>query len=96
MSEEAEWCFGFPWLSIIYNQITPPSLRVAPSYIKRGLEETKTDMEKAQEYLEKSFKTIFNDQIPELYYSDSNESNENVPLAWAESLFVVALLKAGK
>lgn len=76
ISEEAEWCFGFPWLSIIYRGWSEP--------------------ERAQEYLEKSFKTIYQDQIPELYYSDTDKPNENVPLGWAESLFVVALLKAGK
>jgi len=94
VSEEAEWCFGFPWLSIIYRQfaISPPT----PSYIKRGQEEIKTDVEKAQEYLEKSFKTIHQDQIPELYYSDSDKPNDNTPLGWAESLFIVALLKASK
>lgn len=76
VSEEAEWCFGFPWLSIIYKNWG--------------------EKEKAQEYLEKSFKTIYRDQIPELYYSDSSKPNDNTPLGWAESLFVVALLRAGK
>ncbi len=75
-SEEAEWCFGFPWLSIIYNQFG--------------------DSEKSQEYLNKSFKTIYKDQIPELYYSDSDKPNDNTPLGWAEAMFVVALLKVGK
>jgi len=92
-SEEAEWCFGFPWLSIIYGQfISPP----APSYIKRGSEQEKIDSEKSHEYLQKSISTIYQDQIPELYYSDSDKPNENVPLGWAESLFIVALLRAGK
>ena len=76
VSEEAEWCFGFPWLSIIYG--------------KWG------DIKKSQQYLEKSFKTIYQDQIPELYYSDSDKPNDNTPLGWAESLFIVALLRAGK
>jgi phosphorylase kinase alpha/beta subunit len=76
VSEEAEWCFGFPWLSIIYSGWG--------------------DSEKTQKYLDKSFKTIYKDQIPELYYSDSNKPNDNIPLGWAESLFVVALLRAGK
>ena len=75
-SEEAEWCFGFPWLSIIYSEWG--------------------DSAKSQEYLEKSFKVIYKDQIPELYYSDSDKPNDNTPLAWAESLFIVALLRAGK
>lgn len=76
VAEEAEWCFGFPWLSIIYGQFG--------------------DEDKAQEYLEKSFKTIHRDQIPELYYSDSDLPNDNTPLGWAESLFVVALLNTGR
>src|SRR3989339_1872741 len=76
VSEEAEWCFGFPWLSIIYG--------------KWGEDEI------AREYLDMSYKTIYNDQIPELYYSDSDKPNENTPLGWAESLFVVALIRSGK
>lgn len=100
VSEEAEWCFGFSWLSIIYNQfntsqITHPSVPL-PSLTTREGGNPLTDNEKAQEYLEKSFKTIHKDQIPELYYSDSDLPNENTPLGWAESLFVVALLKAGQ
>ncbi|MFH0804209.1 MAG: glycoside hydrolase family 15 protein [Candidatus Zambryskibacteria bacterium] len=98
-SEEAEWCFGFPWLSIIYNQFAKSSPRAVASPSPRlgeGKEETKSDSERATEYLEKSFKTIYKDQIPELYYSDSDKPNDNTPLGWAESLFIVALLKAGK
>jgi len=75
-SEEAEWCFGFPWLSIIYKLWA--------------------DEERAHEYLQKSIETIYKDQIPELYYSDSPKPNDNTPLAWAESLFVVALLRTGR
>jgi phosphorylase kinase alpha/beta subunit len=75
-SEEAEWCFGFPWLAIIYGEMG--------------------ETDKAHEYLEKSKSIIYNGQIPELYYSDSNKPNDNIPLGWAESLFVVALLRAGR
>jgi GH15 family glucan-1,4-alpha-glucosidase len=89
VSEEAEWCFGFPWLSIIYSQW-------AQDGKKFGDITDSEDDKKAREYLEKSFKTIYDDQIPELYYSDSDKPNENTPLGWAESLFVVALLKSGK
>jgi phosphorylase kinase alpha/beta subunit len=111
VSEEAEWCFGFPWLSIIYNQFSithstsrktsPPPASPCEAW-RAGLTplldagEGNDDTLKAQEYLEKSFKTIYKDQIPELYYSDSDKPNENTPLGWAESLFVVALLRAGK
>ena len=76
VSEEAEWCFGFPWLSIIYKNWGEDEI--------------------AREYLDMSYKTIYNDQIPELYYSDSDKPNENTPLGWAESLFVVALIRSGK
>lgn len=93
-SEEAEWCFGFPWLSIIYSKFDTSSFTSHSPLPNAG--EGKTDAEKAREYLDKSFKTICNGQIPELYYSDSDKPNENIPLGWAESLFVIALLRAGK
>lgn len=99
VSEEAEWCFGFPWLSIIYGQFASSRSEIThPDSASTSLttREAKTDTEKSQEYLEKSLKTVWHDQIPELYYSDSDQPNENVPLGWAESLFVVALLRAGK
>ncbi|HEY4480200.1 MAG TPA: glycoside hydrolase family 15 protein [Candidatus Paceibacterota bacterium] len=85
-SEEAEWCFGFPWLSIIYDQLGDLS----------HSNEALRDKEKSHEYLQKSMNTIYKDQIPELYYSDSNKPNDNTPLAWAESLFVVALLRISR
>lgn len=89
VSEEAEWCFGFPWLSIIYDKWAKDGRRfedIADS----------DDEKKSYEYLEKSFGIIYDGQVPELYYSDSDKPNENVPLGWAESLFVIALLRAGK
>lgn len=96
VSEEAEWCFGFPWLSIIYNQFAKFS-HSASNFAEATLDkEASRDEILSQEYLEKSLKTIYKDQIPELYYSDSDKPNDNTPLGWAESLFVVALLKAGK
>jgi len=99
VSEEAEWCFGFPWLSIIYKQFSDSHSKIThPDSVSASLtlREAKTDTERSQEYLEKAMNTIYKDQIPELYYSDSDKPNENIPLGWAESLFVVALLKAGK
>jgi phosphorylase kinase alpha/beta subunit len=73
-SEEAEWCFGLSWLSIIYAQ--------------RG------DKERAVHYLERAraCKTVTG-LIPELYYSHTNQPNENTPLGGAESMFVIALVK---
>jgi len=50
------------------------------------------NIEKAQEYLEKAKQTVTkNGEVPELYYSNSTKYNENTPLGWSESLFIVAL-----
>lgn len=50
------------------------------------------DTKKAKKYLKLAIETI-NDKgkIPELYYSNTEKFNENTPLGWSESLFVVAL-----
>jgi GH15 family glucan-1,4-alpha-glucosidase len=47
--------------------------------------------EKAQEYLEKAKQTVTARGVPELYYSNSTTYNDNTPLGWSESLFIVAL-----
>ncbi len=69
---EAEWTFGFPWLSIIYKQLNRP--------------------DKTAFYLRKTLEVV-NDasELPELYYADSDEHNENTPLGWGQSLMIVAL-----
>jgi hypothetical protein len=36
-------------------------------------------------------KTQTQEGIPELYYCHTDKPNENTPLGWAESLFIVAL-----
>lgn len=60
-------------------------------YARRG------DMEKAKMYLEKTEKVFTAEhKLPELYFSNSDKPNENIPLAWAESLYVVALLEIEK
>lgn len=57
-------------------------------YTERGNEE------KATYYLEKSRSAMTAaGLLPELYYSNSSKENENTPLGWAESLYVVALLR---
>ena len=73
-SEEAEWCFGLSWLSIIYAE--------------RG------DFDKANYYLERAHGTVTSDgKVPELYYSHTDTPNENTPLGWAESMYVIAMHK---
>jgi GH15 family glucan-1,4-alpha-glucosidase len=73
-SEEAEWCFGLSWLSIIYAEM--------------GRKEM------AEYYLDRARETVTEDGlVPELYYSQSNTPNDNTPLGWAESMYVIALKK---
>ena len=57
-------------------------------YAERG------EKEKAYFYLRKAKGTVTPEGlVPELYYSNSNRPNENTPLGWAESMYVVALQK---
>lgn len=73
-SEEAEWCMGLSWLSIIYA--------------------LHGHREGAEHYLERARETITKEgKIPELYYSHSETPNDNTPLGWAESMYVIALTK---
>lgn len=47
---------------------------------------------KAEEYIQKAMATVDAvGDIPELYFSHSETHNENSPLGWSESMFVVAL-----
>lgn len=56
-------------------------------YAKRG------DLLKAKEYLMRAGNTINQDGlIPELWYSHTTQPNDNIPLGWAESMYVVALI----
>lgn len=48
--------------------------------------------ERAQHFMEQAKATVSKDgAVPELYYSNSPEHNDNTPLGWSESLFIVAL-----
>ena len=49
------------------------------------------DKEKAKYFVDKMLATQTAKGIPELYFSHTNKPNDNTPLGWAESLFVVAL-----
>ena len=46
---------------------------------------------KVQLFIDQMLKTQTKKGIPELYYSNTNKTNENDPLGWSESLFIVAL-----
>jgi len=57
-------------------------------YAERG------DKEKAYYYLRRIKSAVTPDgKVPELYYSNTDQPNENTPLGWAESMYVVALQK---
>lgn len=50
--------------------------------------------DQAEFYLERAAGAVTEaGHVPELYYSHSTVPNENTPLGWAESMFVVALVK---
>ena len=52
------------------------------------------DLRRAEDYLGKSGLILTPEQkIPELYYSNTSKPNENIPLSWAESLYIVAFLR---
>ncbi len=60
-------------------------------YSRRG------EQEKARHYLHKTLACRTEEgKLPELYYSNSPQPNENIPLGWAESLLVVALKEYGR
>lgn len=56
-------------------------------YAKRG------NATKAREYLKKTESLFIDNKLPELFYSNTREPNENIPLGWAESLYIVALIE---
>lgn len=57
-------------------------------YAERG------DKEKAYYFLRRAKGTVTADgKVPELYYSHTNQPNENTPLGWSESMYVIALKK---
>lgn len=60
-------------------------------YAERG------EREKAYYYLRKAKSAVTPDgKVPELYYSNSDRPNENTPLGWAESMYVIALHKVSQ
>lgn len=57
-------------------------------YAERG------NRDKAFYYLRRAQMTVTKEGlVPELYYSHTNQPNENTPLGWSESMYIVALKK---
>ncbi len=53
--------------------------------------------EKAHKYIEMMIGTLTeNGKVPELYFSNADEYNENTPLGWSEAMFVMALHYLGE
>jgi GH15 family glucan-1,4-alpha-glucosidase len=53
--------------------------------------------DKALDYISKAKETInCKGEIPELYFSNTKRYNDNSPLGWSESLFIVALYRLNK
>ncbi len=49
------------------------------------------DMKKAKFFVDQLITLDTPKGLPELYYSNTDKPNENTPLGWAESLFIIAL-----
>ena len=54
------------------------------------------NVEKAQDLIKELIASDTKNGLPELYFSNSPEYNENTPLGWSESLFIVALYEMEK
>ena len=84
LGSEAEWPLGFAWLSIVYSQLAIKALKTGAifgppiEYIVR-----------AEQYLKRLEQVMTAEGlVPELY--TAGRPNYNVPLAWAQSFYVVA------
>lgn len=81
---EAEWPLGFAWLSIVYSKLALRSRKTGGIFAA-----SEKFVEKSEYYLERMEKAMTDDgKAPELYAG--GKMNWNVPLAWAQSLYVVA------
>jgi phosphorylase kinase alpha/beta subunit len=83
---EAEWPIGLAWLSIAYSKMLQQAVRVGASRasIERYLERAKRHLEHLEEI------ATPDGRIAELF--TGGKSNHNLPLGWANSLYVVAKL----
>lgn len=84
VGNEAEWPLGFAWLSIVYSQLAIKAMKMGAIFGPPTELIAKSEM-----YLEllESVMTE-NGMVPELY--TDGKPNWNIPLAWAQSFYVVA------
>ncbi|MBI5810884.1 MAG: hypothetical protein HZB21_06840 [Deltaproteobacteria bacterium] len=84
VGNEAEWPLGFAWLSIAYSKMAIKALKMGSIFGQpTGL------IEKAGHYLTMLEAVMTEDgRVPELY--TGGRHNWNVPLAWAQSFYIVA------
>lgn len=81
---EAEWPLGLAWLSIVYSKLAQRSMKNGSMFGKPH-----EQIEKAEMYLERLESVMTEDgRVPELY--TDGKPNWNVPLAWAQSFYIVA------
>ncbi|MBI5598640.1 MAG: hypothetical protein HY890_02755 [Deltaproteobacteria bacterium] len=84
LGNEAQWPLGFAWLSIVYSKLAVKAVRMGGIFSPPA-----EFVEKATRYLEKLEGVMTEDgRVPELY--SGGVMNRNVPLAWAQSFYVVA------
>jgi GH15 family glucan-1,4-alpha-glucosidase len=58
--------------------------------------EKMNEHEKAKKFINRALVCQEKEGVPELYFSNSKKFNENTPLGWSESLFIVALHEVNK
>lgn len=89
MGNEAEWPLGFAWLSIAYSKMAMRSLGFGNIF---GPPEEY--IRKAETYLDRLEEVMTEDGlVPELY--TEGRPNWNLPLAWAQSFYIVARQSLG-
>ncbi len=84
VGNEAQWPLGLAWLSIVCSKLAYRDL------LRGGIfEKPKLYLEKAEHYLAGLEAVMTDDgKVPELY--SAGVMNPNVPLAWAQSFYIVA------
>lgn len=81
---EAQWPLGFAWLSIVYSNMAVKALKMGSIFHPPA-----EHIQKAEMYLDRLESVMTEDgMVPELY--TGGKPNHNLPLAWAQSFYIVA------